>query len=468
MKADILNKRKQWLPESENDGLDKWTKEADKSTDFSIYFGIKLTGIRYEKDEQNNNAYFKKSLSLFKTVLSRQKANNASGLPVLSLANSFDALITIVGFSPEPLLHTILALSPNSVYPIVTKESAAHYKVMNIQPNTPLQCFEKIFELYKDPSQNITVKPISRAVESIGSIDTFKRVREIIAEIRKEKSDARIALDITGGKKSADASAFLTVAIEKDIDIFYVDFEEYADGKPKCGTEFLNKLENPYDLYNIDLITQAKELFKNGNYAAAQQLFEKAKNNLESKAKQFGLTSELEAIEKMYSISKCLQLWDALNFDNIKEHTEFLSGDLISLLKSILNDDPYYFALNLIIDARRYIEQARYNDATIRLTQSMEHLLTTVIENNNDPSFCDYINAKKEIYQPDLINKLHNLRIRRNSMVHKTNPIGKKAADEFYKTCISVLKFEFPRNKIDDDLIKFSFPKEFNIDGTLK
>jgi CRISPR-associated protein (Cas_Cas02710) len=396
MNSTILNKRTKWLPELESKDLDKWTKEADKLNDSRLYFGIKGGyGQPYQKDDLNTQGYFKKSLALFKKAVELQKVGKEQDLPKLEICEKYDALITIVGFSPEPLLHTILSLAPSSVYPIATAESAKEYGVTNIAHNSKLQYFETIVDLYKDPSQTIVVKPIKRAVASIGSIDTFKRVREIIAEIKKENESARIALDITGGKKSADASAFLTVAIEKDIDIFYVDFEEYANGKPLCGTEFLNKLENPYDLYNIDLIEQAKELFRNHNYPAAVSIFTKVEENLKKKSDAFGLQAELTAIEKMHTTAKFYAAWDAFEYgdaDKIQETPllkELTLPKIARKIYEVSNQFEYVkkIALDRFANAERREAQGRYEDAITRYAQVVEiackSLMFKIISENN-------------------------------------------------------------------------------------
>ena len=111
MNSTILNKRKKWISDIEKKELDNWTKAAEKLTDFKDYFGIKREEDCYNKDTDKNNGYFKKSLALFKTVFSLQKDGKADGLPKLDISDNYDALITIVGFSPEPLLHMILTLA---------------------------------------------------------------------------------------------------------------------------------------------------------------------------------------------------------------------------------------------------------------------------------------------------------------------------------------------------------------------
>lgn len=319
MKSETLNKRKQWLDGDEAKMLDQWTKKADGLKKFEdtlkYYFRIKQSANGcFEVDSKNQNPYFKDSIKLFKIVLQKQIKNESTGLPTLDQIPVYDALITIVGFSPEPLMHTALALAPKKVYPIATEESAEYYKVPlsseTRKPDGRIQYFEAVIEHYKGTSQTITVEPIGRNVAAIGSLDTFKCVKEIIQNVKKDNPNAKIALDITGGKKSADVAAFLVGAIEDDIDIFYVDFEQYEQGKPKCGTEFLNRLDNPYKIYTVKEDHLIKNFWDKGNYSAVKDLVTSLIEESLTKdiAKRYSLE---EKYKKYYEISKAAACYDA-------------------------------------------------------------------------------------------------------------------------------------------------------------
>jgi hypothetical protein len=396
MKAEILNKRKKWLDKPAAHSLDTWPKKADDLQGFTgtlKYFGIKQSSNGFEIDSSEEMPCFRQSLHLFKVVLQKQIAKEDIGLTSLDQLPAYDALITIVGFSPEPLMHTALALAPKHVYPVATEESAEHYKVslnpITRKPDGKLFYFETIIAHYKESLQTITVNPIKRNVASIGSMDTFKRVREIINEVRQENECAKIALDITGGKKSADVSAFLTAAIEKDIDIYYVDFEQYDKGHPKCGTEFLNKLDNPYEIYNIQTLNQAKELFKHYNYQAAYSIFSEIEKRLSPDGFDaiaiFGLDLERAAIKKMKDVSHFYMQWDMFEYNEIL--SEQYDGLLdFSITKSLIHpkksgkiyevDNQYKYVQKISLDryanADRRFRQGRYEDALIRYMQSLE------------------------------------------------------------------------------------------------
>jgi len=404
VKAKILEKRKKWLDKLTAQSLEKWSKDADKWRGFSgtlKYFGIKQSGNVFELDSSEASSYFRQSLNLFKIALQKQIAKENIGIPSLDQPPAYDALITIVGFSPEPLMHTALVLAPKKVYPVATEESAEYYKVPlspeTRKPDGCLQYFEAIIEHYKEPSQTITVEPIRRNVASIGSLDTFKRVKEIIQTVKKDDPDTKIALDITGGKKSADVAAFLVGAIEDDIDIFYVDFEEYDEGGPKRGTEFLNKLDNPYKIYTVKEDHLIKNYWDKGNFSAvrvlAKILIEESLT--EDMVERYELEDKRKKYEEVRNAAACYEAWSRFDYKAAIKKS-FKSG--ISHHKNALDDlvqcpsvftqgekckqEHVSLALKLAID--RYMRgsdamaRSEWNRAALCYTQAVEALLKFV------------------------------------------------------------------------------------------
>lgn len=346
MKSVILKKRKQWLDGDEAQRLDQWTRKADDLKKFEdtlkYYFGIKQNVNGFEVDSINQNPHFQHSLLLFKVVLQKQIAKENIGIPSLDQPPVYDALITIVGFSPEPLMHTALALAPKKVYPVATEESAEYYKVPlsseTRKPDGRIQYFEAIIEHYKEPSQITTVEPIRKNVASIGSLDTFKRVKEIIQTVKKDNPNAKIALDITGGKKSADVAAFLVGAIEDYIDIFYVDFEQYDQGGPKCGTEFLNRLDNPYKIYTVKEDHLIKNYWDKGNYSAVRDLAASLAKDSQDIAERYSLEGKYKKYVEIGKAATCYEAWGRFDYQEAKNslfagYDEYHNGVLDELDK---------------------------------------------------------------------------------------------------------------------------------------
>lgn len=392
MKSGILNKRKRWLQKQEADFLDVWSKDADELQGFKgtlKYFGIRQVGKDFEINHSIEKTCFQQSLALFKLVLQKQIYKKDIDLPGLEPLPDYDALITIVGFSPEPLMHTVLTLAPNKVYPVATEESARYFFLVPLssktqKPDGTNGYFEAIIERYKEPQHQIIIEPIGRNVASIGSLDTFRRVREIIKEVRSGNRIAKIAIDITGGKKSADVSAFLIAAIEEKIDIYYVDFEDYNVTKACCGTEFLNKLDNPYSIYNIHEESLIKTLWERQDFDAVTEIAGQAIEKLtEAKAEKYGLEKELNRLIQIKSAAQCYSEWSRFNYlkalDGVFDYYKRKHDDILSRLKDCKNirKDAYGVILLAIdrwtrgVDA---ISVAGYDKAALCFTQAIESL----------------------------------------------------------------------------------------------
>lgn len=138
-----------------------------------------------------------------------------------SFFDSDEVLISMLGFSPEPIILTAKAINPLKHY-IVTTELKD--EVIN-----------KVEEFIENDFSIITLKDTS-----------FSTIYKSLKEILYELGTPKIVLDITGGKKSMVSAASI---FGKDYrcKITYVDFEEYIKElrKPMPGSEILNIVYNP-------------------------------------------------------------------------------------------------------------------------------------------------------------------------------------------------------------------------------
>ncbi|MBO3097849.1 hypothetical protein [Gelidibacter pelagius] len=140
-------------------------------------------------------------------------------------SNLFDedeVLISILGFSPEPIILTANAVKPIKHYIITTEHKD---EVIN-----------RVEEFVQDEFNLITISDTS-----FNTI--YKSLKEILYQIESPK----ITIDITGGKKSMVAAAAI---FGKDYrcKITYVDFDDYIKElrKPVPGSEVLNVVYDPY------------------------------------------------------------------------------------------------------------------------------------------------------------------------------------------------------------------------------
>ena len=186
-------------------------------------------------------------------------------------ANRYDILISLVGFSPEPVMHTICTLQPKEKIYLICSNDTKDF------PNTsvPFDKFVRKFvrenklQLHKneDPvelndigCENLGISVEAKAIDPTHSSAAIQVIKEI-AEEEKIKNKKKVAIDITGGKKTMLAGAFTTASIFS-IPGYYVDSQEYNNrsGRPVYGTEFLNKTRNP--LTDFAIYKQNRKLYE--------------------------------------------------------------------------------------------------------------------------------------------------------------------------------------------------------------
>ncbi len=132
-----------------------------------------------------------------------------------------ELLVSLLGFSPEPIILTAKALNPET-----------HLIISNPVKEEIIQILDK----YLNNKYKLVI------LED----DNFQTIYKTIKESLNDYPTRNITIDITGGKKSMVASAAI---FGKDYGsrIVYVDFAEYMKDlrKPIPGTEILNVVYNP-------------------------------------------------------------------------------------------------------------------------------------------------------------------------------------------------------------------------------
>jgi hypothetical protein len=132
-----------------------------------------------------------------------------------------ELLVSLLGFSPEPIILTAKALNPET-HLIIT--------------NPVRKDIVQVLDDYLEHDYKLVVL----------NSDDFQTIYKTIKESLSDYPTRNITIDITGGKKSMVASAAI---FGKDYGsrIVYVDFGEYLKDlrKPIPGTEKLNVVYNP-------------------------------------------------------------------------------------------------------------------------------------------------------------------------------------------------------------------------------
>ena len=164
-------------------------------------------------------------------------------------------VISLLGFSPEPVIQLIRAVKPEKVYVITTEGSA--------------ELLDTVFE-----HSGIRLKDFrTKQVDSDESESVYEKIKEIKNEL-PENEFRRTVVDITGGKKSMVSSATLA-ANYLNLDVVYTDFKSYRiqEGRPEPFAEFPVLLKDPLEIFGDEEKKKAIERFNAQDFKRAAEIF---------------------------------------------------------------------------------------------------------------------------------------------------------------------------------------------------
>lgn len=234
------------------------------------------------------------------------------------LRQEVKCLFVLVGTSVEPLLLLILTIRPKEkIYLISSSES----KVQSIYISNALRrisgggnilnpdLFSDNVKCYLNDIENIDIR-CDIVIKDISPQKVFSVIKENVGTYSHDD----VGVDITGGKKSMAGGGYL-VAVINNYHLFYVDFDEYIDGYPKSGTEYISILDNPYSIYNIHEESLIKTLWERQDFDAVTEIAGQAIEKLtEAKAEKYGLEKELNRLIQIKSAAQCYREWSRFNY----------------------------------------------------------------------------------------------------------------------------------------------------------
>jgi len=381
---------------------------------------INTLGISDEEKNDFINTYKNndKNINENKEISLNWRLKNLIPKSQLLLENRYSSrknikcLFVLVGTSIEPLLLSILTIRPSEK--LVLIYSSETKKQKKIIENT---LFQKSGQhriqknwLYDKNAESFIERAKELSVDEVEVKDT--NPEKVFAAIKSRASSNQpdeIGVDITGGKKSMVGGGFLAASIN-NYHLCYVDFDEYNEDKPVQGTEFINILPNPYKIYNIELLSQAKELFRHYNYQASVTLFSKVVEKLDSvqNLSDYGLSNEREVVRSMLVAAKCYTYWDEYSYDkagnvsgcldeNQKKHLDALKAYKKYQTKKdgYLSQYLYNFVIDRFLSAKRrwcssdFMQKNKdkddlgsYYDAMLRYFQCIEVMIDAFITKN--------------------------------------------------------------------------------------
>ena len=318
--------------------------------------------------------------------------------------------IFLVGFSSLPIVLSIAEIQPSQrIYFLHSKD-------------TESRCDEitnRITEMLVDPPDpfNSLIIPPGTAADLINRVrcaerreianpsnpvEIFEKIKEIVDSLNP---NTMIALDLTGGKKTMIGGGFTAGSIYSQApkcDMFYLDSSVYDPefGAPKPGTEFLSPLDNPSDVYNLQNVEVAEELFRRHNYEAAEQSWKRILNKLDRHAKRYPfLADERENARNYYGRSHCYHPWDAFDYTTAKNQKTFTRNDVeyswgydqqhtcgtidvLDILSKVEDKAGLFasdarvvhYAVDRYQNGKRQMMRRKFEDALVRFTQVIEIL----------------------------------------------------------------------------------------------
>ena len=227
------------------------------------------------------------------------------------MTEAIDLLILLVGHSPEPLLQAIYAYNPaqillvvNDFYPVSGSEAYLDGREFAKYMVIPL--IESLCQ--SNDRQLDLLSPLPLESSDSARADSPQQVFQLLQQRLHTviKPDMNIVLDITGGKKSTVAGAFLFAAFA-DLKISYVDFQYYDVDRRRpngysCQIDFLS---NPYARFALKEWQQVKNLFDRSEFASAAERLKEMIADMHS----FFVESQTMAAQDLQAAMLCYDAW---------------------------------------------------------------------------------------------------------------------------------------------------------------
>ena len=173
------------------------------------------------------------------------------------------ALVSVLGFSWQPVALMAAWARPEQMLVIGTKESLA----LKVAGEGVLTLVSRLSGIERDRIRAVEVS-------DSGEADVYRAVRDFLRS--SSIAPRRIFVDPTGGKKSMSSSAALAGFLA-GAPLVYVDYGEYHGPNriPVAGTEYPRLLANPLDVLGDLEMRDIFAAFNRGDFVEARHLAEK-------------------------------------------------------------------------------------------------------------------------------------------------------------------------------------------------
>jgi hypothetical protein len=336
-------------------------KRVADSEKTDYYFSYNLASIR-GGDKIDQDSLFSHSVNALKI---KQKESGLNDI-------KYDLHILLVGTSLQPLMLSVSAINAKNILLLYSLDGTEEKK----------DDLKDYIKRYKG------IDADSESVKSSEPYTVFSCIKNTMG--KEEWKNKKICIDITGGKKSMVGGGFLAASI-LGIDSYYIDFEKYDRGVPVICTEFLNKLDNPYEIYNINEESLIKSLWERQDFDAVVEVAGKAIEKLsEEKAKKYDLENERVRLIQIKTAAQCYNNWVRFNFADAAEKSlinkvesfdyfKKMHHDVLSSLCDCKNQRKDAYGVILLATDRwtrgkDAISLSEYDKAALCFTQAIESL----------------------------------------------------------------------------------------------
>lgn len=338
-------------------------------------------------------------------------------------------------------------------------------------------------------------KELDHEFVEIKNIDDFYDCYVSIENKVKEYEGNEVIIDYTSGTKTMTTSAAI-VAMLYQKSLFVTSGKREESGVVKPGTEVI-KSQNLFAAYDKYLMDKAKEAFNSYRY-------EDAKNYLKQ-------IVELEEKDDYLKLVEMYDSWDKFNHEKarelmneirVKERIFNLNKSFLGKLQNAKEKNELveeFLIPDLINNAKRRIEEGKYDDAVARLYRCIEMITQYILKKKYgvDPSDLDTWRLRIELGMEENVvekyergmdkkgkiklslngniellkdlgdelgslrddKKLSHLLSKRNSSIlaHGIEPIKKEDVEDFYEKTIDVAKKVI--EDLEEKMEMATFPK---------
>ena len=221
-------------------------------------------------------------------------------------------VVVLAGHSFEPLALSLCAWQPDEILFILSREygedSGNEYFRNQLQPQLALLYGSATWHALSPPTR----EPITHSISATkhdgqGPGLVFDLIsRGLREKVKDSTGDTEVMVDITGGKKSMVAGAYLYAAVA-DLPITYVDFEKYDAWRrrPFSHTCSFGRIANAYQQFAIPQWHRAREGYETHLFGAAGEIVCDIRTALREIAASSRQRRGLNALEQ------CLRVVDA-------------------------------------------------------------------------------------------------------------------------------------------------------------